>query len=192
MKQISDSSEKNDDKLYFFFREKSLDSGGGASPSVLARVGRVCLVSNIRLHVTRNRRCTGNRSQLSQSINHCLCFMAEWWGWTKVSCEQVDNFSEGQAGVLGDGRWRGGNLLWWIEWVLFSFWIYVAFHSSCETIVPSSGDNMSHSKIFWVISGQIWVKSAQSQPLGYIFKWRFLPNFNTTVIIHILPRFGLK
>ncbi|XP_005167088.1 sema domain, immunoglobulin domain (Ig), short basic domain, secreted, (semaphorin) 3Ga isoform X1 [Danio rerio] len=43
MKQISDSSEKNDDKLYFFFREKSLDSGGGASPSVLARVGRVCL-----------------------------------------------------------------------------------------------------------------------------------------------------
>lgn len=45
MKQIPDSSEKNDDKLYFFFREKSLDSGGGASPSVLARVGRVCLVS---------------------------------------------------------------------------------------------------------------------------------------------------
>ncbi|XP_051759083.1 LOW QUALITY PROTEIN: sema domain, immunoglobulin domain (Ig), short basic domain, secreted, (semaphorin) 3Ga [Ctenopharyngodon idella] len=43
MKQIPDSSEKNDDKLYFFFREKSLDSGGGASPSVLARVGRVCL-----------------------------------------------------------------------------------------------------------------------------------------------------
>uniref|UniRef100_A0A8C1TZB5 Sema domain, immunoglobulin domain (Ig), short basic domain, secreted, (semaphorin) 3Ga n=1 Tax=Cyprinus carpio TaxID=7962 RepID=A0A8C1TZB5_CYPCA len=43
MKQIPDSSEKNDDKLYFFFREKSLDSGAGASPSVLARVGRVCL-----------------------------------------------------------------------------------------------------------------------------------------------------
>uniref|UniRef100_A0A673HNJ0 Semaphorin-3F-like n=1 Tax=Sinocyclocheilus rhinocerous TaxID=307959 RepID=A0A673HNJ0_9TELE len=43
MKQIPDSSEKNDDKLYFFFREKSLDSGVGASPSVLARVGRVCL-----------------------------------------------------------------------------------------------------------------------------------------------------
>uniref|UniRef100_A0A8C1TZJ3 Sema domain, immunoglobulin domain (Ig), short basic domain, secreted, (semaphorin) 3Ga n=1 Tax=Cyprinus carpio TaxID=7962 RepID=A0A8C1TZJ3_CYPCA len=37
MKQIPDSSEKNDDKLYFFFREKSLDSGAGASPSVLAR-----------------------------------------------------------------------------------------------------------------------------------------------------------
>uniref|UniRef100_A0AAR2LPS6 Sema domain, immunoglobulin domain (Ig), short basic domain, secreted, (semaphorin) 3Ga n=1 Tax=Pygocentrus nattereri TaxID=42514 RepID=A0AAR2LPS6_PYGNA len=34
IKQIPDSSEKNDDKLYFFFREKSLDSGGTASPSV--------------------------------------------------------------------------------------------------------------------------------------------------------------
>ncbi|XP_062855052.1 sema domain, immunoglobulin domain (Ig), short basic domain, secreted, (semaphorin) 3Ga [Trichomycterus rosablanca] len=43
IKQIPDSSEKNDDKLYFFFREKSLDSGGTASPSMLARVGRVCL-----------------------------------------------------------------------------------------------------------------------------------------------------
>ncbi|XP_072537834.1 sema domain, immunoglobulin domain (Ig), short basic domain, secreted, (semaphorin) 3Ga [Salminus brasiliensis] len=43
IKQIPDSSEKNDDKLYFFFREKSLDSGGTASPGMLARVGRVCL-----------------------------------------------------------------------------------------------------------------------------------------------------
>uniref|UniRef100_A0A671WKU5 Sema domain, immunoglobulin domain (Ig), short basic domain, secreted, (semaphorin) 3Ga n=1 Tax=Sparus aurata TaxID=8175 RepID=A0A671WKU5_SPAAU len=43
IQQIPDSAEKNDDKLYFFFREKSLDSSGGASPSVLARVGRVCL-----------------------------------------------------------------------------------------------------------------------------------------------------
>ncbi len=44
IQQIPDSAERNDDKLYFFFREKSLDSSGGASPSVLARVGRVCLV----------------------------------------------------------------------------------------------------------------------------------------------------
>uniref|UniRef100_A0A671MH46 Semaphorin-3F-like n=1 Tax=Sinocyclocheilus anshuiensis TaxID=1608454 RepID=A0A671MH46_9TELE len=43
MKQIPDSAERNDDKLYFFFREKSLDSGAGASPGGLARVGRVCL-----------------------------------------------------------------------------------------------------------------------------------------------------
>ncbi|KAL1021327.1 hypothetical protein UPYG_G00011840 [Umbra pygmaea] len=43
IQQIPDSSEKNDDKLYFFFREKSLDATGGGSPSVLARVGRVCL-----------------------------------------------------------------------------------------------------------------------------------------------------
>lgn len=55
MKQIPDSSEKNDDKLYFFFREKSLDSGGGASPSVLARVGRVCLVSNVLLYVNQKQ-----------------------------------------------------------------------------------------------------------------------------------------
>ncbi|XP_035243999.1 semaphorin-3F-like [Anguilla anguilla] len=40
---IPDSSERNDDKLYFFFREKTLESGGGASPSVLSRVGRICL-----------------------------------------------------------------------------------------------------------------------------------------------------
>ncbi|MGH0134452.1 UNVERIFIED_CONTAM: hypothetical protein FKN15_013540 [Acipenser sinensis] len=38
---IPDSSEKNDDKLYFFFREKSLEAG--SSPSVVSRVGRVCL-----------------------------------------------------------------------------------------------------------------------------------------------------
>uniref|UniRef100_H2MGP3 Sema domain, immunoglobulin domain (Ig), short basic domain, secreted, (semaphorin) 3Ga n=1 Tax=Oryzias latipes TaxID=8090 RepID=H2MGP3_ORYLA len=43
IQQIPDSAEKNDDKLYFFFREKSLDSTGGASPTVLARVGRVCM-----------------------------------------------------------------------------------------------------------------------------------------------------
>uniref|UniRef100_H2UTQ8 Sema domain, immunoglobulin domain (Ig), short basic domain, secreted, (semaphorin) 3Ga n=1 Tax=Takifugu rubripes TaxID=31033 RepID=H2UTQ8_TAKRU len=43
IQQIPDSAERNDDKLYFFFREKSLDSSGGASPSILARVGRVCL-----------------------------------------------------------------------------------------------------------------------------------------------------
>lgn len=44
IQQIPDSAEKNDDKLYFFFREKSLDTTGGASPTVLARVGRVCMV----------------------------------------------------------------------------------------------------------------------------------------------------
>ncbi|XP_016315212.1 semaphorin-3F-like [Sinocyclocheilus anshuiensis] len=43
IQKIPDSAEKNDDKLYFFFREKSLDASGGSAPSVLARVGRVCL-----------------------------------------------------------------------------------------------------------------------------------------------------
>lgn len=52
IQQIPDSAQRNDDKLYFFFREKSLDSSGGASPSILARVGRVCLVSKtLKLHV---------------------------------------------------------------------------------------------------------------------------------------------
>lgn len=52
IQQIPDSAEKNDAKLYFFFREKSLDSSGGASPTVLARVGRVCLVS-ARVHAAQ-------------------------------------------------------------------------------------------------------------------------------------------
>lgn len=54
IKQIPDSSEKNDDKLYFFFREKSLDTGGPASPSMLARVGRVCLVRKQNRHKSFN------------------------------------------------------------------------------------------------------------------------------------------
>lgn len=40
---VPDSSERGDDKLYFFFREKALE--GAVGPGVLARVGRVCLVS---------------------------------------------------------------------------------------------------------------------------------------------------
>ncbi|XP_071783658.1 semaphorin-3F-like [Centroberyx gerrardi] len=43
IQKIPDSSQKNDDKLYFFFREKSLDAAGGSTPIVLSRVGRVCL-----------------------------------------------------------------------------------------------------------------------------------------------------
>ncbi|KAG8436178.1 hypothetical protein GDO86_007326 [Hymenochirus boettgeri] len=38
---IPDSTERNDDKLYFFFREKSTD--GPHSPTVYSRIGRVCL-----------------------------------------------------------------------------------------------------------------------------------------------------
>ncbi|CAM5072681.1 unnamed protein product [Natator depressus] len=38
---VPDSSERGDDKLYFFFREKALE--GAVGPGVLARVGRVCL-----------------------------------------------------------------------------------------------------------------------------------------------------
>ncbi|XP_053870836.1 semaphorin-3F-like isoform X1 [Malaclemys terrapin pileata] len=38
---VPDSSERSDDKLYFFFRERALE--GTVGPGVLARVGRVCL-----------------------------------------------------------------------------------------------------------------------------------------------------
>ncbi|XP_058229581.1 semaphorin-3F isoform X2 [Hemibagrus wyckioides] len=38
---IPDSAEKNDDKLYFFFREKSLEMG--QSPKSESRIGRICL-----------------------------------------------------------------------------------------------------------------------------------------------------
>ncbi|XP_060691386.1 semaphorin-3F isoform X1 [Hemiscyllium ocellatum] len=37
---IPDSGERNDDKLYFFFREKSSDSGSSA---IHSRIGRICL-----------------------------------------------------------------------------------------------------------------------------------------------------
>lgn len=33
IQKIPDSAEKNDDKLYFFFREKSLDASGGSAPA---------------------------------------------------------------------------------------------------------------------------------------------------------------
>ncbi|XP_026077380.1 semaphorin-3F-like [Carassius auratus] len=38
---IPDSNEKNDDKLYFFFREKSSEMG--QSPKLQSRIGRICL-----------------------------------------------------------------------------------------------------------------------------------------------------
>lgn len=39
---IPDSAERNDDKLYFFFREKSSEMGH--SPVTQSRIGRICLV----------------------------------------------------------------------------------------------------------------------------------------------------
>lgn len=42
---IPDSAERNDDKLYFFFREKSSDMG--QSPVTQSRIGRICLVCKL-------------------------------------------------------------------------------------------------------------------------------------------------
>lgn len=39
---IPDSAERNDDKLYFFFREKSSEMG--QTPVTQSRIGRICLV----------------------------------------------------------------------------------------------------------------------------------------------------
>lgn len=39
---IPDSAERNDDKLYFFFRERSAEAP--QMPAVYARIGRICLV----------------------------------------------------------------------------------------------------------------------------------------------------
>lgn len=43
---IPDSAERNDDKLYFFFREKSSEMG--QSPVTQSRIGRICLVCKRR------------------------------------------------------------------------------------------------------------------------------------------------
>lgn len=43
---IPDSAEHNDDKLYFFFRERSAEAP--QSPAVHARIGRICLVGAAR------------------------------------------------------------------------------------------------------------------------------------------------
>lgn len=43
---IPDSAERNDDKLYFFFREKSSEMG--QSPVTQSRIGRICLVCRHR------------------------------------------------------------------------------------------------------------------------------------------------
>lgn len=43
---IPDSAERNDDKLYFFFREKSSEMG--QSPVTQSRIGRICLVCTQR------------------------------------------------------------------------------------------------------------------------------------------------
>lgn len=49
---IPDSNEKNDDKLYFFFREKSSEMG--QSPKSQSRIGRICLVSSCKISFSQN------------------------------------------------------------------------------------------------------------------------------------------
>ncbi len=134
MKQIPDSAEKNDDKLYFFFREKSLDSGAGASPSVLARVGRVCLVS-LR---TRNCRCTGSSSQFSQSIKKLFLFIHRMMRadrshlWTNGRLFWRPGWCALWWAMMG---WKP-SLMNWVSVVFFPSW----FHSSFVSNLPSISD----------------------------------------------------
>lgn len=47
---IPDSAEKNDDKLYFFFREKASEMG--QTPMTQSRIGRICLVRYIYMYIS--------------------------------------------------------------------------------------------------------------------------------------------
>lgn len=56
---IPDSAERNDDKLYFFFREKSSEMG--QSPVTQSRIGRICLVcTHTHTHTQACLVCSGN------------------------------------------------------------------------------------------------------------------------------------
>lgn len=60
---IPDSAERNDDKLYFFFREKSSEMG--QSPVTQSRIGRICLVcTHGRACVPLCRKHSGRRKRL--------------------------------------------------------------------------------------------------------------------------------
>lgn len=57
---IPDSAERNDDKLYFFFRERSAEAP--QNPAVYARIGRICLVGVAGPMLPLSRRSSGSFS----------------------------------------------------------------------------------------------------------------------------------
>ncbi|XP_029463444.1 semaphorin-3F-like isoform X1 [Rhinatrema bivittatum] len=63
---IPDSSDRNDDKLYFLFREKALEGANG--PAVLSRIGRVCLNDNGGLRSLVNKWTTFLKARLVCSV----------------------------------------------------------------------------------------------------------------------------
>ncbi|XP_078520641.1 semaphorin-3F-like [Lissotriton helveticus] len=63
---IPDSSDHNDDKLYFLFREKAMDGVNG--PAILSRIGRVCLNDNGGLRSLVNKWSTFLKARLVCSV----------------------------------------------------------------------------------------------------------------------------
>lgn len=73
---IPDSAERNDDKLYFFFREKSTEMG--QSPVTQSRIGRICLVCTqsgvVLVSLMKRKNCSIEmKSVLSPEASHPLC-----------------------------------------------------------------------------------------------------------------------
>ncbi|XP_069501356.1 semaphorin-3F-like [Ambystoma mexicanum] len=63
---IPDSSDRDDDKLYFLFREKAMDGVNG--PAILSRIGRVCLNDNGGLRTLINKWTTFLKARLVCSV----------------------------------------------------------------------------------------------------------------------------
>lgn len=90
---IPDSSERNDDKLYFFFREKSADAP--LSPGVYSRIGRICLVGG-----AAGRQGAGKGAGRAEPGGHSV---AERRRGPLLPREQVEHLPEGPACLLRAG-----------------------------------------------------------------------------------------
>jgi len=98
---IPDSSERNDDKLYFFFREKSADAP--LSPGVYSRIGRICLVGG-----AAGRQGAGSGAGTAERGGPSV---AERRRGPLLPREQVEHLPESPACLLGAGtRWDRNSL----------------------------------------------------------------------------------
>lgn len=99
---IPDSSERNDDKLYFFFREKSADAP--LSPGVYSRIGRICLVGGGVGGWGGERGRAGRAERGGPSV-------AERRRGPLLPREQVEHLPEGPARLFCAGTRRDRNTL---------------------------------------------------------------------------------
>lgn len=91
---IPDSSERNDDKLYFFFREKSADAP--MSPGVYSRIGRICLVRAAGQWWHGQGAGAGAEPRRAE---HRPCAAERRWG-PLLPGEQVEHLPEGTSRLL--------------------------------------------------------------------------------------------